>query len=257
MFLNIVYFTLNRFLKDHQKISTAHAIMLCSGKQSATKIFEMQHHPPTEDDDKQFEDSAVFGTNTYLSLVVKLLSDLGRLLGGGDGGGGGGNQKLKQELQEMITLKEAAEAEKEAAETEKVSADILVTTLQEELTRTRASSEKVQHELVDMTALRKVEQADKEKTTVLMGALREELKSMTAKEKKMTQQLTVCERAMETMSRQEMECKREISVTKDNVLQLKQQNVNLAAQEQQQSVALIALQVRNVSLLATIFFFFF
>ena len=173
--------------------------MLCSGKKSAKNIFEIaMRNPPNENDDEKFEDSAVFGINTYLSLVVMLLKDLGRLLGGEDGGGGGGGvKKLKQELTDMITLKEAAEEEK-------VKATMIMLTLQEELTRMSEGSDKVVEELAEMTVLRKGEEEEKENTIFLMDALNEELTILSTSEKNIQQQLIVCTQSMETMSIQEV-----------------------------------------------------
>ena len=114
------------FLVDHQKISTAHAVMLCSGKNACEHIIELSKRSPTDDDDLQYEDAAVYGNSTYLPFILQLLTDISNLvanggdLGGGGNGSRGGNggrggirkqlEKLTQELQDARQTKENMES---------------------------------------------------------------------------------------------------------------------------------------------------
>ena len=148
------------FLVDHQKVSTAHAVMLCSGKNAAQNILKMSHRPPTEDDDEEFEDAAVFGESTYLPLALNLISDIGKLISNGGNGGNGGNgsngsngnngssgnnnKELKDQLKEALASKTTLLASV-------TSSYSLVSTLQEDMLNEKKEEQKLQLQLKEVT----------------------------------------------------------------------------------------------------------
>ena len=81
------------FMVDHQKVSAAHAIMLCSGKATALNILDKHHETPTVDDDEYFEDVAVYGQSTLGPLVLALMLDIAALKTSG-----GGKQAQEEQL---------------------------------------------------------------------------------------------------------------------------------------------------------------
>lgn len=90
------------FMVDHQKVSAAHAIMLCSGKATALDILDKHHATPTVDDDEYFEDVAVYGQSTLGPLVLDLMLDIAALKTSGGGKAAKQEEQRNQEAHEHM-----------------------------------------------------------------------------------------------------------------------------------------------------------